>query len=171
MWSLEPGASGLFPLQPFWGELVAAWAIYRSFGVILPSETAACVHYHVLSLTHRLLQKLSSGGARLSSQHLGGKGRWISEFEASLVYRVSSRTARTKKKKENKSLCSRCKWGASNMEITVAINLGVGDLAQLVRACQHAGGHVVLRSYHQIKPSAGPGHSRGGPGLLPSPDP
>jgi hypothetical protein len=23
----------------------------------------------------------------------GGKGRWISEFEASLVYRVSSRTA------------------------------------------------------------------------------
>jgi hypothetical protein len=25
---------------------------------------------------------------------LGGKGRWISEFEASLVYRVSSRTAR-----------------------------------------------------------------------------
>jgi hypothetical protein len=28
------------------------------------------------------------------SQHLGGRGRWISEFEASLVYRVSSRTAR-----------------------------------------------------------------------------
>jgi hypothetical protein len=25
---------------------------------------------------------------------LRGKGRWISEFEASLVYRVSSRTAR-----------------------------------------------------------------------------
>jgi hypothetical protein len=25
---------------------------------------------------------------------LGGGGRWISEFEASLVYRVSSRTAR-----------------------------------------------------------------------------
>jgi hypothetical protein len=24
---------------------------------------------------------------------LGGRGRWISEFEASLVYRVSSRTA------------------------------------------------------------------------------
>jgi hypothetical protein len=33
-------------------------------------------------------------GARLSSQHLGGRGRWISKFEASLVYRVSSRTAR-----------------------------------------------------------------------------
>jgi hypothetical protein len=25
---------------------------------------------------------------------LGGRGRWISEFEASLVYRVSSRTAK-----------------------------------------------------------------------------
>jgi hypothetical protein len=28
------------------------------------------------------------------SQHLGGRGRWISEFEASLVYKVSPRTAR-----------------------------------------------------------------------------
>jgi hypothetical protein len=35
----------------------------------------------------------SSGGACLKSLHLGGRGRWISEFEASLVYRVSSRTA------------------------------------------------------------------------------
>jgi hypothetical protein len=40
---------------------------------------------------------------------LGGRGRWISEFQASLVYRVSSRTARatkrnpvSKKKKEKK---------------------------------------------------------------------
>jgi hypothetical protein len=29
------------------------------------------------------------------SKHSGGRGRLISEFEASLVYRVSSRTART----------------------------------------------------------------------------
>ena len=36
----------------------------------------------------------SSGGARLKSQHSKGRGRWISEFEASLVYKVSSRTAR-----------------------------------------------------------------------------
>jgi hypothetical protein len=34
------------------------------------------------------------GGAHLSSQHLGGRGKWISEFEASLVYKVSSRIAR-----------------------------------------------------------------------------
>jgi hypothetical protein len=34
---------------------------------------------------------------------LGGRGRWISEFEASLVYRVSSRTARaTQRKTKNK---------------------------------------------------------------------
>jgi hypothetical protein len=30
---------------------------------------------------------------------LGGRGRQISEFEASLVYRVSSRTARAKQRK------------------------------------------------------------------------
>jgi hypothetical protein len=43
-------------------------------------------------------------------KHLGGRGRWISEFKASLVYKVSSRTARAtqrnsvskKKKKERK---------------------------------------------------------------------
>jgi hypothetical protein len=29
---------------------------------------------------------------------LGGRGRWISEFEASLDYRVSSRTARATQK-------------------------------------------------------------------------
>jgi hypothetical protein len=34
------------------------------------------------------------GGTCLQSQHLGGRDRRISEFEASLVYRVSSRTAR-----------------------------------------------------------------------------
>jgi hypothetical protein len=35
---------------------------------------------------------------------LGGRGRWISEFQTSLVYRVSSRTARIEKpclKKQN----------------------------------------------------------------------
>jgi hypothetical protein len=41
---------------------------------------------------------------------LGGRGRWISEFEASLVYKVSSRTARaiqrnpvSKNKNKNKT--------------------------------------------------------------------
>jgi hypothetical protein len=43
--------------------------------------------------------------------HFGGRGRWISEFKASLVYRVSSRTARatqrnpvSKNKNKNKKL-------------------------------------------------------------------
>jgi hypothetical protein len=50
-----------------------------------------------------------------SFQHLGGKGRQISEFEASLVYRVSSKTARATQrnpvlkqtnKQTNKQKCS-----------------------------------------------------------------
>ena len=32
------------------------------------------------------------------TQHLGGRGKWISEFEDSLVYRVSSRTARDRQR-------------------------------------------------------------------------
>jgi hypothetical protein len=50
-----------------------------------------------------------SGGTCLSSQHLGGRGRQISEFKVSLVYRVSSRTARAiqrnpvSKNKQNKN--------------------------------------------------------------------
>jgi hypothetical protein len=39
-------------------------------------------------------QKPGSGGTYHQSQHLGGRGRQISEFEASLVYKVSSRIAR-----------------------------------------------------------------------------
>jgi hypothetical protein len=35
-----------------------------------------------------------SGGALLKSQHLRGRGRWTSEFKASLNYRKSSRTAK-----------------------------------------------------------------------------
>jgi hypothetical protein len=36
----------------------------------------------------------TAGVVAHASQHLGGRGRQISEFEASLVYRVRSRTAR-----------------------------------------------------------------------------
>ena len=65
----------------------------------------------ILMLRHALesQEKLSSGDACLRSQHLGGRGRRISEFEVSLVYRVSSRSARatqrnlvSKKKKVKK---------------------------------------------------------------------
>jgi hypothetical protein len=47
-----------------------------------------------------------SGDAHLESQHLGGRVRRISEFEASLFYRVSSRATQrnpiSKKKKKKK---------------------------------------------------------------------
>jgi hypothetical protein len=52
-----------------------------------------------------------SGGTRLLSQHAGGRGRRFSEFEASLVYSVSSRTARAtqrnpvSKNQKNKKIC------------------------------------------------------------------
>jgi hypothetical protein len=56
------------------------------------------IQLHKPMYSHSQLKKTGIraglGGARLQSQHLGGRGRWISEFEDSLVYRVSSRTAR-----------------------------------------------------------------------------
>ena len=67
-------------------------------------------------LTVKNWQQPGSGGAR---QHSGGRGRRISEFEVSLVYRVSSRTARAiqrnpvsekkKKKKKKKKIKERKK--------------------------------------------------------------
>jgi hypothetical protein len=42
----------------------------------------------------RNVDKASGGGTHLSSLHLRGKGRWISEFKASQVYTVSSTIAR-----------------------------------------------------------------------------
>ena len=57
-----------------------------------------------------ILRSAGRGGTHLWSQHLGGRGRWISEFEASLVYKVSFRTTRAtekpcleKPKKQNKT--------------------------------------------------------------------
>jgi hypothetical protein len=37
-------------------------------------------------------------GTHLYSQHSRGRGWWISEFKASLVYRVSSSTARARQR-------------------------------------------------------------------------
>jgi hypothetical protein len=46
------------------------------------------------SYSIRKTSQAGSGGACLQSQHSGRRGKRISEFEASLVYKVSSRTAR-----------------------------------------------------------------------------
>jgi hypothetical protein len=56
--------------------------------------------------TQKANRKLGSGGTRLKSKQLGGRSKWISEFKASLVYRVNSRTARAMEKpclKKNKN--------------------------------------------------------------------
>jgi hypothetical protein len=57
---------------------------------------------------------------------LGGRGRGISEFEASLIYRVSSRTARAtqrnpvlKKKKKRKKKRKRERKKVKEVEISV----------------------------------------------------
>jgi hypothetical protein len=50
------------------------------------------IHSH--NVLKSAFKKPGSGGVHLKSQHMGSRGRQISEFEASLVYRVSSRTAR-----------------------------------------------------------------------------
>jgi hypothetical protein len=79
---------------------------------------------------------------------LGGRGRWISEFEASLIYRVNSRTARDiqrnpvsknqrekKKKKEKKekkesvakdASCFGCKNSRNNAKTEWKNPLSVG---------------------------------------------
>jgi hypothetical protein len=43
-------------------------------------------------ISNKKKKKKKTGGS--GAQHLGGRGMQISEFDASLVYRVSSRTAR-----------------------------------------------------------------------------
>ena len=52
------------------------------------------VCYIYINYTQTHTHPMLGGGAHLSFQHLGGRGRQISEFRDSLVYRVSSRTAR-----------------------------------------------------------------------------
>jgi hypothetical protein len=51
-------------------------------------------------------------------QHSGGRGRRTSEFEASLVYRVSSRTARaTQRNPVSKHQKKKCGWEIEAMNL------------------------------------------------------
>jgi hypothetical protein len=69
---------------------------------------------------------------------LGGRGRWISEFEASLVYKVSSRTARgiqknpvskrQKKKKKKKRIREAGYGGWWPMLLILALRRQQADL-------------------------------------------
>jgi hypothetical protein len=45
---------------------------------------------------------------------LGGRGRWISEFEANLVYRVSFRIARAIQRNHVSKTKKKKKWGWNN---------------------------------------------------------
>jgi hypothetical protein len=64
---------------------------------------------------------------------LGGRGRWISVFEASLVYRMSSRTARAthrnpvskNKTKQNKKIKGRKQVALVSEYITPVISLTI----------------------------------------------
>ena len=60
-----------------------------------------------------LLSQLDSGGTCHWSQHLGGRGKWISKFEASLVYKsefqnsqgyTENPVSKNKKKKKKKKV-------------------------------------------------------------------
>jgi hypothetical protein len=64
---------------------------------------------------------------------LGGRGRWISEFQASLVYRVSSRPARAiqrnpvSKTKQNKNKKQTNKKENKNMDLIISMTLISGS--------------------------------------------
>jgi hypothetical protein len=61
-----------------------------ALGRPMPSKSTRTYH----SPFTKLKKKMLSGGGGTQSQHSGGRGRQICELEASLTYRVSSRTAR-----------------------------------------------------------------------------
>jgi hypothetical protein len=63
---------------------------------------------------------------------LGGRGRRISEFEASLVYRVHSRTARAIQR--NPALKNKTKQQQQQQKQTNKQTKGAGKMAQWVRA-------------------------------------
>jgi hypothetical protein len=92
--------------------------ITPGFGESVSFHEVVCIHTHLNILTQKHTNKdilAGRDGTCLQSQHSGGRGRWISEFHASLVYRVSSRTARAtqkpcleKNKNKNKNKTKSC---------------------------------------------------------------
>jgi hypothetical protein len=81
------------------------------------------------------------GGTRLSSQPSGGRGRRISEFEASLVYKVSSRIARATQRNpvwKNKTKQKHLRNGMPSRKLC-------GALVQLRRMLKE---ELVLNRFH-----------------------
>jgi hypothetical protein len=89
---------------------------------------------------------------------LGGRGRWISEFKASLVYRVSSRTARAtqrnpvwkKKKKKKKKKNLKQKQIRNKNKQTNKKTEGFQNHAEMPGLCHHDS-----ESKDEVKPAAG----------------
>jgi hypothetical protein len=83
-------------------------------------------------------QFLSTGTSGFQTVHehqqwwcLGGRGRWISEFEASLVYRVSSRTARTTQRNPvSKNKQTKC---TNNLNMKVFLHFCHRDIGPIGR--------------------------------------
>jgi hypothetical protein len=69
---------------------------FIEYDVVFPRPPLACqLHkWNAPGINASRNLRAGCGGSRLYSQHSGGRGRQISEFDDSLVYKVSSRTAR-----------------------------------------------------------------------------
>jgi hypothetical protein len=78
---------------------------------------------------------------------LGGRGRWISEFEASLVYRVSSRTARAIQrnpvsKKQNKTKQNKDNVGPALLRQSLKVSLNYMKMSQKITTTKKPGKKV-----------------------------
>jgi hypothetical protein len=113
--SWHPHVGSWPPVTPgiHWLSLAPEYVVHiNSLKLIHISPTPKERHFFQLGKT----VSARRGGGHFYSQHSGGRGRRISEFEASLVYKVSSRTARAiqrnpvskKQKQKTKNCFPRC---------------------------------------------------------------
>jgi hypothetical protein len=80
---------------------------------------------------------------------LGGKGRQISEFEDSLVYRVSSRTARTTQR--NPESKNQKEINKNKIKITTYISSGVFHRMWHMQEFSHIPGNYWVGTHHPNK--------------------
>jgi hypothetical protein len=90
------------------------------------------------------------GGAYLYPQHSGGRGRWISEFsefEAILVYRVSSRMARDTQRNPVSTSRKKKKKKKKNGEIEMSV-----IVVAVLQICSHINSEdsVHMKQMHYI---------------------
>jgi hypothetical protein len=77
---------------------------YSLYAIMVLTKTSPQKHFaFFFSFSLRFIGCAGRGGGHLYSQHSGGRGRRISEFEASLVYKVSSRAIQRNPVSKNKT--------------------------------------------------------------------